>query len=213
MGGTKVLLSSQDREELQTLVEEVYPSLVPKQSNFRPLNMVAMLRHSFALMEFQPLHGHCSHLGLISDMITVGFDNSTYQIRIFEESSRESIFSKGNDRDYIPKNSPPSLPAVPHSLGGVFRSPRGASNSKSMNSNHDNSCRHDPLGQGASQHVPNENAKPNPIDNTTATGLEGSHVSPTACSSARIFMAEGTGNLQRSKKSDHTDTSSVALTL
>ncbi|GAB4858754.1 hypothetical protein Ancab_010231 [Ancistrocladus abbreviatus] len=103
--------------------------------------------------------------------------------------------------------------AVPHSLGGVFRSPRGASNSKSMNSNHDNSCRHDPLGQDASQHVPNENAKPNPIDNTAATGLEGSHVSPTACSSAKIFMAEGTGNLQRSKKSDHTNTSSVALTL
>ncbi|GAB4858778.1 hypothetical protein Ancab_010255 [Ancistrocladus abbreviatus] len=161
-------------------------------------------------------------------MIMVGFDNNTYQIRIFEESSRESIFSRGNDRDYIPKVPCPgpraenlndvsgerasSVP-LPQSLGGVFRSPRGASDSKSMNSNHDNSCKHDPLGQDASQHVPNENAKPNPIDNTTATGLEGSHVSPTVCSSAMIFMAEGTANLQRSKKSDHTDTSSVALTL
>ncbi|GAB4858786.1 hypothetical protein Ancab_010263 [Ancistrocladus abbreviatus] len=39
------------------------------------------------------------------------------------------------------------------------------------------------------------------------------HVSSTACSFARIFMVEGTTNLQRSKKSDHADTSSVALTL
>ncbi|GAB4858759.1 hypothetical protein Ancab_010236 [Ancistrocladus abbreviatus] len=160
-------------------------------------------------------------------MITVGFDNSTYQIKIFEESSGESIFSKGNDQDYIPKvprpglhaenlndvsEQSPSLLAVPHSLGGAFRSPRGAFDSKSTNSNHDNSCRHDPLGQDTSQHVPNENAKPNPIDNTMVTGLKGSHLSPTACSSAKIFMAEGTTNLQRSKKSDHADTSSVALT-
>ncbi|GAB4849777.1 hypothetical protein Ancab_004573 [Ancistrocladus abbreviatus] len=147
-------------------------------------------------------------------MITVGFNNSTYQIQIFEESSGESIFSRG--AFFVPcssNNDLPSPPAVPYSLGGAFHNPGGASDSNSTNSNHDNSCRQEPLGQDASQHVPNEYAKPNPIDNATTVGLEGSHVSPTAYSSTRFFMAEGTTNLQRSKKSDDADTSLVALTL
>ncbi|GAB4824746.1 hypothetical protein Ancab_007610 [Ancistrocladus abbreviatus] len=91
-----------------------------------------------------------------------------------------------------------------------------ASDSKSVNSNHDSLCRQDPLGQGDCKHVSNEYAKPRSIDKVMATSQEGIHVSPTACSFARALMAEGTANHKRRKKSDpigsKSDTSSVAHT-
>ncbi|GAB4841730.1 hypothetical protein Ancab_022452 [Ancistrocladus abbreviatus] len=164
--------------------------------------------------------------GLIWTTITVVSEDSTYQVRVLVESSRESIFSRGNDEDCISEKlysrSSDDHPNDISSGGDSFipcllsrklnkcslsspaehRSPRGASDSKSVDSNHDNHCRQDPLGQGDCKHVSKEYARPRSGNKENAAIQEGNHVSSSACSSTRALMAEGTVDLKRSKKSD-----------
>ncbi|GAB4850217.1 hypothetical protein Ancab_029511 [Ancistrocladus abbreviatus] len=88
------------------------------------------------------------------------------------------------------------------SLPAKHRSPGGASNSKSMDSDHDSHCRQDPLGQGDCKHMSKEYARPRFGNKETVAVQEGNHVSSSAYSSTRALMAEGTAKLKRSKKNN-----------
>ncbi|GAB4837113.1 hypothetical protein Ancab_002024 [Ancistrocladus abbreviatus] len=152
-------------------------------------------------------------------MIPVASEDSRYLVSIFEESSGETIFSRGKDWDratenllfgngdgHLSKDSGYGSSIVPCSLSrqknkghcaslAEHRSIGGASDSKLLDSSDYNHYKQDNLRQCKQ----NETNRPSPGKNGKARVPIGEHVSSTANYPVRALMAEKTADLKRRK--------------